>query len=152
VYLSNGKLEQITLDDNIISAEISDEGKARIIQKKLNNAVDLDTLSGQEQRFFKSRNRILQALGMEGIKPRMYTIDIHEDDKLIVTLDGIHDNVTDNEISDILGTAQNSQEVVEGLMGAACNRSREAHLRAKADDMSVIVVKILPLADDKEAE
>lgn len=152
VHRANGQLDQVTLDDNIINKEVKDEKQAKIIQDKLNNVIEPNTLTDKEKMLFKHRNEISQALGIRWIKPRMFTVDIHEGEKLIVTSDGIHDNLTDKEIARILNAAPDSQSAVENLTDASRNRSREQHPRAKADDMSAIVIEIPSSIDSKKAE
>jgi hypothetical protein len=86
------------------------------------------------------------------IKPHISTIDVRDGEKLIVTSDGIHDNLTDVEIAKILATSENNQQAVENLTNASRNRSREKHPRAKADDMSAIVVEFPGPAGGKKIE
>ncbi len=137
--LRDGQLKQITLDDSVVREKIEDEEQAKVVQEKLNNAIDPEILSDLEKILFARRNQITQALGRTDIEPRMHIIDVQENDKLIVTSDGIHDNLTDKEILNILNNAKNNQEAVENLTNAAINRSHESHPRAKSDDMSAIV-------------
>jgi len=42
----------------------------------------------------------------------MYTADIIKGEKLVITSDGIHDNLTNQEITQILSKSQNSQMAV----------------------------------------
>lgn len=138
----DGMLEQITLDDNL-STDNTPENEAREIQAKLNNIVDPSTLSVLERIFYERRNVITQALGSEFKEARIKVVDISAGDKIIVTCDGIHDNLTDKEIAEVLGKAPNIQKAVEDLVEAARVRSRDkAHPRSKQDDMSAIVAKV----------
>ena len=143
VLRANGELEQVTLDDNNVREFAQgDEQNAREIQSRLNNAVRLEDLSRGEQGLFNRRNALSQYLGMSGMQPRVESIDIHEGDKVIVTSDGIHDNLTDSEIAEILKNAEDNQEAVKELLTASRERSRdEEHLRAKADDMSAVIAE-----------
>lgn len=154
VYIfRNGKLEQVTLDDNLANATAENEQQARIIQERLNNVIDPSTLSPKERDYYDNRNIITQALGMDRIRPHIYVIDIKDGDKIIVTSDGIHDNLTDEEIKQILDTSKNNQEAVDRLINGARNRSRDSqHPRAKPDDMSVIVVEFTGSADGTKME
>jgi len=155
VYIlrTNKQLEQITLDDNIVSHSVQDERQARIIQQKLNNVVDFNTLSAEEQEWFNKRNQISRALGIsEKIEPRTYIIQVHEEEKIVVASDGIHDNLTDKEIAQILCMTEDGKVAIENLINAAKKRSREQSIRAKSDDMSVIVFEISALSNNRQVE
>ena len=56
VLRADGKMEQITRDDNIITKTIKDPLQARALQEKLNNVKDSSSLSELEQILFKHRN------------------------------------------------------------------------------------------------
>jgi len=142
VYLlRNRRLEQITLDDNLISLKTPNEQEARQLQAKLNNATDPKSqLTKKEQRLFRQRNLITQKLGQETIEPRIYTLNFFPGDKLIICSDGVSDNLTDREIQKILNRKQNSAEAVKEIIEASQVRSRSNHPRAKADDITVIII------------
>lgn len=57
--------------------------------------------------------------------------------------DGVGDNLTDNEMAQILKEGEEKkQDSSKNLINAALQRSKDAdHLRAKEDDMSVIVIE-----------
>lgn len=149
VYIrhADGLLKQVTLDDNEIRQmmirQIINANEARALQSKLNNVTNLSTLNPRERDLYKNRNVIAQALGHANISPRIQVVDIRVGDKLIVTSDGIHDNLTDTEISKILLLSLNNQNAVENLIESSKERSRDAnHPRSKPDDMSAIVAEI----------
>jgi protein phosphatase len=140
-----GYLEQSTLDDNVVTQEIGsgqDKQEVRNLQHKLNNVADPETLDAEEHELFENRNKITHYLGVPGVKPRIYAIDIQKGDKLVLTSDGIHDNLRDDEIAQIVGLSPDNKTAVETLTRASLARSQEEHPRAKADDMSAIVVEI----------
>lgn len=154
VRRANGSLEQITLDDNSIrqmmARQIISGAEARALQSKLSNATDLSKLTPQEQNIYNNRNVIAQALGHDNVSPRIHVVDIRVGDKLIVTSDGIHDNLTDNEISRILAQGPNNQAAVERLIESSRSRSRDTnHIRSKPDDMSALVAEISPAGQAK---
>jgi protein phosphatase len=90
----------------------------------------------------RKSHKITHYLGVPGVKPRIYAIDIQKGDKLVLTSDGIHDNLRDDEIAEIVGLSPDNKTAVETLTRASLARSQEEHPRAKADDMSAIVVEI----------
>jgi serine/threonine protein phosphatase PrpC len=151
---TNGSLEQVTLDDNTIREMLAKQTisltEARALQNKLSNATDLSTLTPQEKSLFENRNSISQALG-HNASPRIHVVDVRVGDKLIITSDGIHDNLTDTEISKIVAQSPDNQKAVENLIEAAKRRSRDTkHLRFKPDDMSAVIAEILPTGHKAE--
>lgn len=132
---------QVSRDDNLIKVEIPDEQAVRAVQTKINNVTSLDRLDDKEREYFERSNEISQCLGIEGtIKPNIYTIIISEGDRLLISSDGIHDNLIDAEIYVILRDGSNSKIVVEKLLDQAQFVSRNNLLRSKPDDMSAIVI------------
>jgi len=155
VYRADKKLEQITLDDNIISYSINNEQRARDVQQKLNNVVDFNfnNLSIQEKEWFNKRHQISQALGIDNsVEPRLYIVPIHAEEKIVITSDGIHDNLTDEEIAQALCVALDNEIAVKDLIRSAKKRSREQNLRARSDDMSAIIFEISTLEHNKKIE
>lgn len=145
VYIQSaeGSLEQITLDDGVVKQAVKDEAQARALQSKLNNAIDVSSLSLDERFLFNYRDHIFQFLGCTRLEPNVHALGINVGDRLIVTSDGIHDNLTDAEISKILAQFPNNQKAVENLTESARRRSHDKqHPRAKPDDMSAIVAEI----------
>lgn len=144
IHRTDGSFAQVTLDDGAVrELAKDDEQKAREIQTKLNNVVDLESLTDLEQLCFAQRNQLSQALGMPRIEVRMHVIDIQAGDRILVTSDGIHDNVTDREIALTMTWEQDDQKVAETLIRGALQRSKEkgTNPRAKPDDMSLIIAE-----------
>ena len=144
---TDGHLEQITLDDGYWRNEFEEE-KLREIQEKLSNLTnltDLSELSGDEGMFWHCKDVISQFLGREEkIVPRIHTIDVSKGEKLLITTDGIHDNLTDKKIGEILSQTGSPEEAAQALVSEARERSRDdekENPRAKPDDMSAIVVE-----------
>ncbi len=132
---SQGRLQQLTIDDALWGRELQD---------KFSNITDLSALNQQEQVFWWRRNVISQALGDEkGMVPRISIVDLQEGDELLITSDGIHDNLTESEIKQVLEKAGTPKEAVETLIHESRKRSRDAdHPRAKADDMTAILINL----------
>lgn len=131
VYQLRGKgFDQITEDDSEIPQDIS---------AKLSNALTGEGLSGNELQFFNRRNRITQSIGSyRSPRTHFYQVDIQAGDRFILTSDGIHDNLTSNEIGRIVQAGGRADQLVE----AAKRRSQEDSFRSKRDDMSAIVVEV----------
>ena len=156
VYIrhANGSLEQVTLDDNTIREMVTRQtislAEARALQSKLSNVTALSALTPQERDLYENRDVIAQALGHANISPRIHVVDVRAGDKLIVTSDGIHDNLTDTEISKLLAQSPNNQKAVENLTETSRTRSRDtSHIRAKPDDMSALIAEVSTIAQAK---
>ncbi len=62
------------------------------------------------------------------------------DDRILLCTDGIHDNLTDDEIEEVLRTRTRTT-VAKALVQQSITRSlQDEAIRAKKDDMSAIVV------------
>jgi protein phosphatase len=145
VYIQriDGTLEQITLDDGIVRATFFGNRAARVMQTKLNNVTNSTDLTDEERDMLRHRSQISNHLGNATIEVRIHAVDVTAGDTILVVSDGVSDNLTDNEMSKILTEAQTSAQATQRLIGDAQTRSKEAHMRAKHDDMSAIVAKIL---------
>lgn len=162
VYIlrANQILDQITLDDSVMREMINNEAKERKIQARLNNAVNYKDLSSEEKKYAGRRHELSNSLGGLKREPQINIVDIQSEDRIIILSDGIHDNLTDSEIADILQQYPDNQTAVDELIKAAKKRSVEPnpkfdpnkkednfenkryHFRAKSDDMSAIVLSL----------
>jgi len=141
VFSREKGLNQITLDDGIFRDLVEDEESAFLLQKKISNAEIIEDLTPEEQTAFKSRNIVKAALGKGEPEIKIYTIPFEAGKSLILTSDGVHDNLTEREIQEILEKFDEADLRARHLIEAAAARSRDQeHLRAKADDMSAVVV------------
>lgn len=130
--LRGGNFQQITEDDD--DPEISAETSA-----KLSNALSSEGLSPQELEYFNRRNIISQCVGSyDNPLVHFYIKDIQAGDKFVLTSDGIHDNLTNNEIGSIVQADGRADRLVE----AAKIRSLDGSFRSKKDDLSAVVVEV----------
>lgn len=136
----DGALRHITLDHNRLMN--LDEESQRRIQTTLSNFTRLEDITDPDaQILFYERHRIASALGqhVERVPISSVIVPIKSDDVLLLTTDGIHDNLTDVEISDGL----ESYFPEKSLVHAAKERSSEIdNPRAKPDDMTAVVMQI----------
>lgn len=144
VYLlRNGELEQVTLDDSTAYSISPNEQQARQLQTKFSNVVNPEReLTEIELYLFSSRNLISQCLGTVSIKPRITTIDLLPSDMLLVCSDGISDNLTGSEMQTLLNSNPDTNIAVQKLIEASQTRSKSRHARAKADDMTALIVEV----------
>lgn len=140
--LRNGVLEHLTLDHAYGIPGLS-ESEARLVQTTLGEVTDLSTLSEEEREIFRHRNIITSHLGAM-ISPTMTIsdFDVMNGDALLLTTDGIHDNLTDSEIHSIASQfIEFPEDLVRSLVKGAKIRSREQdHIRSKDDDMTAAVL------------
>ena len=152
VMHADGTFEQITQDDDIFGNlhEPLTAEEETSFRSKLNNETDRDALSEKERVLFGNRNRITQALGGEYVEPRIASVALRIGDKLLLTSDGIHDNLTQGELKTLLETTEGASDAplspVERIVAAAQKRSKEVDadghpaLRAKEDDMTAVLI------------
>lgn len=138
----NGKLEAVTIDDSTFTKGKPYE-EAKAIQTRLSNIVINDSAEAAE--YFAQRNRIGSALGSEdGINPNIYTVNIRAGDRLILTTDGVHDNLTDRDIEAIMRIHADPEAAAKRLTENAQTISeigKEGYQRSKRDDITAVVIE-----------
>jgi protein phosphatase len=144
IYLlrANEPLQRLTHDDGYFSllvrrGEIDEETAWRIDQ-----ASSPHQLTRRERGYFNKRNGITQSLGDYRLVLHMNQTIIIPGDRILFCSDGIHDNLTDEEIYTTLLTGARTT-VARILVQQAKERSEQEKsvcIRAKADDMSAVVV------------
>lgn len=143
VYLlRDGKLEQITLDDNLVRSATPTEKEARQLQSELSNVTNPQTqLTESKRKLFESRHIVTQSLGEPTIEPRINTIDFLAGDIMLACSDGIPDNLTDGEISAILNYNKDNPFIAKELIESAQAISRSDQPRSKPDDMTAVIIR-----------
>lgn len=140
--LRNNELTQLTFDQGYFSDP--NDPDAKDIQEKLSNVKDESELEGIEKFAFKHRNVIRGALGqVEPLKVDIVNFEIEPRDKILLTTDGIHDNLTNYEIESILSRHETSEAATKELLEKAKERSTEGVLRSKKDDMSAVAIFLI---------
>lgn len=137
--IRDGRIAAVTLDH--IFPTGTEEGNRRM-QEVLSQVTDLSLLSPKEYQHFKKRHLITSCLG-QGPNPAISLtyFGLEPGDRVILTSDGVTDNLTDREIEDIVGTGRAAQGVVDDLIHTAQERSMDLdHSRSKRDDMTVAVL------------
>ncbi|MFH1193585.1 MAG: protein phosphatase 2C domain-containing protein [bacterium] len=145
IYLfRNGKLSRITRDDTIVQ-EYIDRGAFK-------NDVDLDqkiTLNAgkgpKEYTFDELRHQITQVLGVKEsahkeMEPRVQTIDVFPGDILMLSSDGIHDNLDDEDIKNVLEERGDFEQRL--VQKAAAIEKDKNNPRHKPDDKTTVIIKI----------
>lgn len=106
---------------------------------------DIRNLNQDEKIYWGIRNVITQMLGSKDKNytpptPHICQVVLEEGDKIILASDGVHDNLSFQEIQNI---AKTGGDVAKKLVKQAQNRSLDkTHVRSKPDDISAVVVEI----------
>jgi len=133
-------IRQITVDDNETTQAVEDgtitQQQAEIIDQATSNEALTDPIM---KILFNRRNYITNSLGNGRAVIKSGLVHLKPGDKVAITSDGIHDNLTKQEIENIL---KFSDQAVQSLIEDAEKYSREGHFRSKKDDMSAIVMEI----------
>lgn len=136
-------LKRLSEDDSILTELVRGHELDAEQALHIDQATSADDLSDLELACFQRRNGITQALGDS--QPPQVHIDqttLLPGDRILFCTDGIHDNLTDAEIEEILRQGRRTT-AARKLVYAALERSQESNrvsLRAKADDMSAVVI------------
>jgi serine/threonine protein phosphatase PrpC len=144
IYLLREKDEfkRLTEDDSILTELVKNHELSETQAQRIDQAAQEDDLSDIELACFQQRNGITQALGdSQSIQVHVAATPLLPGDRILLCTDGIHDNLTDAEIEDVLRKGKRTT-AARRLVEHALQRSQEdrTSLRAKADDMSAIVV------------
>ena len=144
IFRARGALERVTIDDGILSTHVAVGLIAEEEALKIDQAENWDDLDERQKRYFYQRGLITQAIGGRG-DPEVHVgqVQLYPGDRVLVCSDGIHDNLTEAEIAQLLQKA--SRNDGDALVRAARKRSQrglEATMRSKPDDMSAIIVDV----------
>jgi len=139
-HFSNLGLLQISVDDSVVTQAFEKGWLNQAKAERIRQAEDLKGFSKLEKDLFQGRNIITQAVGLGAMNPRIGKFKARKGDLIILTSDGVHDNLINKEIAQILqkGSPDPAKELVE----AAEAVSKGSSLRAKPDDITAIVVKL----------
>lgn len=98
-----------------------------------------EDLSPDDQAHFARRHQVTCAVGWSDFP--LIPVSSHlllPGDRLLLCTDGLHDNLTDGEIEALVQTGSTTGAL--HLVQAAVHRSQQAHIRAKPDDISAILI------------
>ena len=145
VYLlrEDEPLKRLTNDDGLLAKLVENHVVKDDDAHRIDQAMRAEQLTDMEFSYFRLRGGITQALGGP-VPPNIHTSEIAvvPGDRILLCTDGIHDNLTDEEIEDILrGSPRTSAARL--LVDHSLQRSRQDRsltVRAKPDDMSAIVI------------
>ncbi|MCH7541600.1 protein phosphatase 2C domain-containing protein [Patescibacteria group bacterium] len=139
-HLSTNRLIQKSIDDSLITQAQERGWVSHEKAERINQAADLKGFNEIEQNLFRSRNIILQAMGIGEMKPRIGKFMAKKGDAIVITSDGIHDNLTNAQIKQILKVKPT--DPAKKLVEEATFISESDSIRAKSDDMTAVVVEL----------
>jgi serine/threonine protein phosphatase PrpC len=134
--LKVNKEEQKRIQEKV--ANINDDEIRKIIKKnKIDTAEELKIKYA-----IKRGNMLSQALGSHRVKPNMVTFDINPGDRVIITSDGVHDNLSDKEIFECVSTSETAEDAVRALVKTSRENSLDkTRSRCKQDDTTAVVIE-----------
>jgi serine/threonine protein phosphatase PrpC len=139
----HGPLRRLTTDDGLLGRLVENQMMSDEDARRIDQAMHSSELSELEMSYFRHRGGITQALGGP-LRPNIHIdqVSIEAGDRVLLCTDGVHDNLTDSEIENILRHTPRNL-AAKYLVNHSLVRSRQERLttiRAKPDDMSAIVM------------
>lgn len=120
VYLKRKgkKLKQLTRDDSYVQ-----------------ELVDAGQITKEEATTHPFRNIVTQTLGVGYQSVKINTIKINQSDLVLICSDGVHDNLSDEDI-------EKSLPDIKNLVKIAYQISQGTSLRSKPDDITAVIIEI----------
>ena len=145
VYLLRDQepLKRLTSDDGLLAKLVENQIIDDTDAFRIDQAMRVDQLSDTEFSYFRLRGGITQALGGP-LPPTIHTnqMRVFPGDRILLCTDGIHDNLVDEEIEQIMRSSPRTA-TARILVERSLQRShqeRSETIRAKPDDMSAITL------------
>ena len=86
----------------------------------VNNLISAGTLTESEARIHPKKNMITKALGSgRNVEPDFFRFDLHDNDRILLCTDGLHGELTDDEITAILLGDEDLNTICKKLVDAA---------------------------------
>jgi protein phosphatase len=105
-------------------------------QRWVQDLVDEGVIDQESARTHPRRNEITSALGVEPLAPQFATLPLRSGDRLLFCTDGVHGEVPDRVMSEVLTSAGSPSMIVDEVMGAALDGRGP-------DNASVVCVEVL---------
>jgi protein phosphatase len=145
VFREEQGLQRLTRDHGYFSFAVRRNLLGEEEARRIEQAGRVEDLSADDLVHFRRRNEITCAIGWTDF-PHIPTSShvLLPGDGVLLCTDGIHDNLADWEIEELLRLS--SETCARRLVEASYQRSLQDHLRAKRDDISALVAWYPPLA------
>ena len=139
------ELKRLTIDHGILEELLKSRQISLDTALKIDQAKNKKDLTASELVIFNQRHVITEALAADF--ERDVHIDFNEVNSkkfkmLILTTDGVHDNLTDDEIEVVLKKSKTPKIIAKNLVALAFGVSQQNLLRSKPDDITVVVVSL----------
>ena len=135
-----GRIQRLTEDDGYFLFAFQKGFLKQEDIRRIEQADDCTILSGKDLEHFEKRNKITCAVGWKDFSSvHTSSIDLLDGDCIVLCTDGIHDNLTDQEIEDQVRNGPFAT-TAQRLVHAAYQRSQQGQRRSKHDDMSSVVI------------
>jgi len=151
--LTGGKLMPLTVDNHVPTKgeglftleDIQQLAKksGQLILSRVNTIAELIKYGLFEK--FRRRNivdNVITASKRYTAQPVITRVMLKSDDRLLFSTDGIHDNLTDGEIEQLLKKTPDVYIAAKKILEAAREISKSRNIRGKDDDASVIVTNL----------
>jgi len=147
--LRDGVLKRVTTDHNIIYQE--DPQNYDYHQNILDNFDGTQSLTLIQKTFYQGRSGISRFIGNPTSKPDFYNIKLKSGDVVLFTSDGVHDNLTTNQLTTLINQNKNlpAESITNQIIQKSTEVSRGQKVRSKSDDMTAVVIKIDQGKSDK---
>ena len=134
--LEVNKKEQKKIQEKV--ASMNDDEVRKIIGKN----GEYSTREIKIKYAIRVRNLLSQAIGCNSVKPNIIIFDVNYGDMVIITSDGIHDNLLDKEIIECVSTSETAEDAARALVKASRENSLDqTRLRCKPDDTTAVVIE-----------
>jgi len=142
--LRNGFLTSLTTDHTPFRNK-HNTYDAAVQQQWLSDTDSMDILSEEDIHAFSQRNILGSAMGRDEIfRSDVKHLSVTRGDVIVLTTDGVHDNLTTQEMQDVLAST-NGADCARALTRLASERSqlsRSVNVRAKKDDITAVAFTI----------
>jgi len=132
----------LTRDDGYLTQLVERQTITEADAVRIDQATHPDQLSETELSYFRRRSELFQMLGASHLIIHSNQTSIIPGDHILLCSDGIHDNLTNDEIEEVIKQIEPST-IAQVLVERALERSRQESnvtMRAKPDDMTAVVI------------
>lgn len=139
------ELKRLTIDHGILEELLKSRQISLDTALKIDQAKNKKGLTASELAIFNQRHVITEALAADF--EREVHIDFNEVNSkkfkmLILTTDGVHDNLTDSQIQKIILESKEPKAIAKKLVDSAFAVSCQNTLRSKPDDITAVAVSL----------
>lgn len=152
IYVMDGETGEIrceTVDDGMAGAAMREGQIDRAQYDQIMNAPDKASLPEDLQFYYQYRNVVDNVIGIDKPEVRVSTgiIKAKKGDRILISSDGIHDNLTADQIAEVLRNGGGVKELAQAAYGIASSGEG----RAKPDDITGTLIELGGERQEKKA-